>query len=141
VIRLPSLSRSMTVTMLTSGSLCGSVAMDTSKSGLAVLCKSGVQSDLRSPLGPVTMVSMATTTDIVLHNGAQVIDARLDATQNHGVVLAKTNAVQPFVTWYASRALSSDGTRRFDCYWGHYFSSLADAMADFEQRCAANLPA
>ncbi len=65
----------------------------------------------------------------ILKNGATVI-ARRESTNKKSetdVVLALTASVQPYVTWLCD-------PQSAECYWGHYFYSLSEALEDFETR-------
>ena len=59
-----------------------------------------------------------------LKNGATEI-ARISI-NGMTAVMAKTDSVQPFVTW----RVDDDG----DCYWGHYFDTHDEAAADMINR-------
>jgi len=61
-----------------------------------------------------------------LNNGA-VILRRAEKEKGYWVVLAQWNqGLHPFVTW----AADENG----DAYWGHYFKSYDEALADWKER-------
>jgi hypothetical protein len=57
-----------------------------------------------------------------LNNGAVVIEQKGD------VVLARWDRDGKYVTW----KVDNEG----NAYWGHYFTALSDAVADFNKRAA-----
>ena len=60
-----------------------------------------------------------------LNNGSEILAQKI--AKNGFIVLAKVKFGQgQFVTWYADK--------NGDAYWGHYFSSHDEAMADFYER-------
>jgi hypothetical protein len=63
-----------------------------------------------------------------LPNGACIIEIKRRAVGDSKIVLAHMpGRTQPFVTWECIRFDSS-------CHWGHYFSVLDEALADFNKR-------
>jgi len=64
-----------------------------------------------------------------LPNGARLIDFEYKGEfVREGVVLAKSNGVQPYVTWMFYRKDFSTTSH------GHYFKTLAEAAKDYEKR-------
>ena len=63
-----------------------------------------------------------------LPNGARLIAWEYDSYKKAGVVLAKTNRVQPFVTW---KFIDEDFSTTTISY---YFSSFKEAASNFEDR-------
>ena len=61
-----------------------------------------------------------------LNNGATVIESHHSEKYNRTTVIAKWHGDHPFVTWRTD----SDG----NAYLGHYFETLAAAVADFQER-------
>lgn len=70
-------------------------------------------------------------TQYTLSNGASIIQHKRNSSGDL-VVLANTGGYHPFVTW---RACASDKDPNvLDCYWGHYFADLSNAVEDFVER-------
>ena len=55
-----------------------------------------------------------------------------------GIVLAVRGGVEPFVTWERSVCMTTTATGRDQqvdlTYWGHYFRTLDDALANYNRR-------
>ena len=62
----------------------------------------------------------------ILNNGCRVIARRESTNGECDVVLALTESAQPYVTWQCD----VEG----DCFQGHYFWGISDAVKDYEER-------
>ena len=89
-------------------------------------------------------MSTVERTKIRLANGASILKIKEVEGIGMGryVVLAfrGEDAVQPFVTWKASLDVLSvdvdcgEYEERLNCYWGHYYFDIEDALEDFKER-------
>ena len=57
----------------------------------------------------------------LLPNGATVLKVR-----GNKLLAVRKSSIEPFVTW--------EFNDNKDCYWGHYFNDLDEALADLHER-------
>jgi hypothetical protein len=81
-----------------------------------------------------------------LPNGATMLDCKWHKTSSSymaGIVLAVAGGRDPFVTWERTVELcqtSSGGWQQWDyCYFGHYHTSLDDALNEYHRRVEEKL--
>lgn len=76
-----------------------------------------------------TATATATAFGDRLRNGSTLIERR--ETRGGTFVLAYTSGIQPWATWQEYEG--NTGT-------GHYFDTLREALADFDERCGQGTP-